>query len=251
MSRYQTITDLAVDDALPESWVDAVRINVSHLTVAGADLTSGSTINVTASFHKVTGTSTINNIVDTSGATKGQPLRLWFSAPLQLTHNGGGAGQLNLQGASNKAVSANSIVSFAYDSAGDQWVELASPHVSLMSQLAADVTLTTPGTFYDGPTLSLTPGTWVLMASLQFAMNNRVITAKIWDGASSTVVSLENGVSGAVQGFLTLVGRVVITAGATYKASATAAAGSATMLAAAATNGAGNNASTLVAIRMA
>ena len=249
MTRFQTITDLAVDNAMPESWVDAVRINVAYLTVAGSDLTSGSTINPTAGFHKVTGTTTINNIVDLSGASKGQPLMLYFTGSLTLHHNGGGAGQLFLPGLADRKTIAGDVIEFVYDNTGDQWVMISDKLVSAMSQLAADVTATVAGTFYDTATLSLTPGTWLLFGCFTAGFANHVWTAKITDG-STVGASQEAGVSGSVQGFMSLFCRVVITSTTTWKLQVANTVGGGVIKAATVTSGQGNNATTLVAVRV-
>jgi hypothetical protein len=251
VSRLQTVTDLNVGDALPESWVDAVRINLAYLSVAGADLTSGSTINITAAFHKVTGTTTINNIVDLSGATKGQPVALHFTGVLTLHHNGGGAGQLFLPGAADKQTVAGDVIQFVYDSSGDQWIMVSEKLVSSMSQLAVDVTMTTGATWYDGPSLALTPGTWLLTAVLTYVANNRVMTGKIYDGGGTVAASVEMGQAGAVQEFVVMTARVVIAATTTWRAALQANGAGCTIKAACVTAGAGNNASTLIAVRAA
>jgi len=248
VTRFQTVADLAVDNALPESWVDAVRINLAYLTVAGADLTSGSTINPTAGFHKVTGTTTINNIVDLSTATKGQPLTLYFTGALTLHHNGGGAGQLYIPGGNDKVTSPNDVIHFVYDNAGDQWVMVADKLYSSQSQLAADVTATTSGTFYDANSLSLTAGTWLVFAVATVTTGNGKVSGKLWDGGSNVYASAE---SADTETENVIISRIALTATTTVKHSVTRTGGTTLVIKAAMPDqGQGNNATTMVAVRV-
>lgn len=61
-----------------------------------------------------------------------------------------------------------------------------APLTSSNNHLAADVTMTTAGTQYDGPTLTLAAGTWLIVGALQVlaaTSASRTISARIWDGA--------------------------------------------------------------------
>lgn len=122
-----------------------------------------------------------------------------------------------------------------------------------MNQLAADVTMTSADTFYDGPSLSLVAATWLIMYSVH-VLNGQVTgqdhTTKLWDGSTvwaSTCIS-HNG-SGDAQHS----GTAIITLGSTttVKVSVASKGAASTILKAAANNGAGDNASTLVAVRIA
>ena len=122
-----------------------------------------------------------------------------------------------------------------------------------MNQLAADVTMTNANQFYDGPSLALAVGTYVLMASVlvfDTAAGGQAFTAKLWDGttvASSTSLQV---VASSID-VMSLVAYVVVGSPATWKVSVAANVTAEKILAAAAVNGAGNNASTLVALRIA
>lgn len=124
-------------------------------------------------------------------------------------------------------------------------------------QLGADVTMVTAGTFYDGPTVTLAVGTWLLNGTVTIdgigASGN--ITAKLWDGttvAASTASITYGGAANRENSSLTLTAVVVIAAGTpTWKISCTGDGNNSLIKAATPTSGAGNNASTLVAVKIA
>lgn len=72
---------------------------------------------------------------------------------------------------------------------------------SSQNYISADVTMTTAGTFYDGPTLTLGAGTWLLTGSiyLQAATTAvRQFNAKLWDG-TTTISAATHYVEGTGQ----------------------------------------------------
>jgi hypothetical protein len=126
--------------------------------------------------------------------------------------------------------------------------------IPTMSQLGADVSMPTANTFYDGPSASLVAGIWLVMASVHVvngATGGGQITAKIWDGTTVWASGLQSasGTNFPVQ--VDVVAIVTLVATTTVKVSVTCNLANATLKAAAVTNGAGNNASTLVALRVA
>jgi len=118
MPRLVPVPDLSVDDAPYEGYFDALTVLLNYLAIPGADLASATTINPTASFHKVTGTTTVTTITDSLGAVAGQPLTLFFTGALTLTH---GTGNIRLVGGASRNLAANTLVSFIYD--GTNWIE--------------------------------------------------------------------------------------------------------------------------------
>jgi hypothetical protein len=128
-----------------------------------------------------------------------------------------------------------------------------------VNQLSGDVTMTTGGTFYDGPSLTLAAGTYVLIGTVTVDGNNLSAAtqnvAQLWDG--TTVAGSTEGIAyaGATNRdicSLTVVGLVVIASGTpTWKISATANANGSILRAATPDSGSGNNASTLVALKIA
>jgi hypothetical protein len=131
-------------------------------------------------------------------------------------------------------------------------------HTNSTSQLSSDVAMTTANTFYDGPSLSLAAGTWLLNASvdLQTTSTSSAVnfTCKLWDGtnvASSGYAAIGATSSGAVKNFQMAINGIASPASATtWKISCTSATASQIIKAAATNNSPGNNASTLVAVRI-
>jgi hypothetical protein len=112
------------------------------------------------------------------------------------------------------------------------WVAYGAPGgggslTSSSNYLASDVTMTTNGTYYDGPTLTLAAGTWLLTGSVYvFASSTAIRTwsAKLWDGTDSPVaegvwVVVGTGAPGAA----TIPMSAIVTLGSstTYKISVT------------------------------
>ena len=122
---------------------------------------------------------------------------------------------------------------------------------SSTNQLSADVTVTSANTYYDGPSLSLAAGTWLLTAAITVADLNEscLWTAKVWDG--TTVASSIQGAN-LSGGALSMTLSAIVSPGSTttYKVSAASNGTNGVIRAAASTNGAGNNASSLTAVKI-
>lgn len=75
---------------------------------------------------------------------------------------------------------------------GSAWVRVDPTSAALTSSsnyVTSDVTMTTNGTFYDGPTLTLAAGTWLLNGAVQLLGSTtavRVWQTKLWDGTTIT-----------------------------------------------------------------
>lgn len=136
-----------------------------------------------------------------------------------------------------------------------------NPGINLTSSeanVSADVTMANANQFYDGPSLSLAAGTWLIIGTITVASANNSIlraTAKLWDGTTvessteATSPAMGTNLRGLVS--LTLSGIVTLGATTTMKISAAATVASSLIKAAAVDNGAGNNASFLRAVRIA
>lgn len=121
--------------------------------------------------------------------------------------------------------------------------------------LGANVVLTNANTFYDGPSLALTVGTWFLVGAVTLVEDvsgNDAYTAKLWNG---TTVESSGACHLAAQyygGSIHLSGIVTLAGNETWKISVAANTNNGnSMRAATPTNGAGNNASYLRAMRIA
>lgn len=120
------------------------------------------------------------------------------------------------------------------------------------TNLGSNVTIATAGTFYDGPSVSLAPGTWFIVATVQVtsSSNSTLVTAKLWDG-TTVQSSGEQTCSNAQPQSITLSGIVTLSTTTNMKVSVTAqASNKASIRAATPDNPAGNNASHIRAIRI-
>jgi hypothetical protein len=121
------------------------------------------------------------------------------------------------------------------------------------NQLAADVTMTSANTYYDGPSLTLTAGTYLLMGHVTCMItgNSGQYTAKLWDGTTVTDSAAQTQSSNTFPVSLSVYGVVSPTGSTTYKISVASGTAAGKILAAAPTNAAGNTASTLIALKLA
>jgi hypothetical protein len=129
---------------------------------------------------------------------------------------------------------------------------------NLVGQLSADVTMTTASTFYDGPSVSLTAGTWLLNGSVDLQTTSTAsavnFTCKLWDGTTvkaAGYVAIGAVASAAVRNEqMALTGIASPTGAATWKISCTSTTASQIIKAAPNNNSPGNYASTLTAVRI-
>jgi len=128
---------------------------------------------------------------------------------------------------------------------------------SLSASLSANVSLTTTATWYDGPSLSLAAGTWLVIGRIthnRSATTAETIYARLGDGtnhyASTQFYHASVTGTGVV---LPLNAVITLSATTTIKLQSTSSAGASTsvMLAALTANGSGNNATNIIAIRLA
>lgn len=123
MSVLTAVANLANGNPIPESYVDAVTVDVNYLVIAGAALASAGTITPTAEFHKVTGTANIDNLTPASPIA-GQQCRLWFTGAAVVRNNGAGSGNIRTTNGGDITLVANQILTFTYD--GTVWREAGS-----------------------------------------------------------------------------------------------------------------------------
>lgn len=125
-----------------------------------------------------------------------------------------------------------------------------------INQLAADVSMPSATTWYDGPSLSLAAGTYNLFATVTIdngGGGGAHHSARLTDGTNNYGSTEAHVGSGGAQCSLSLVGRVVLASTTTIKVQAASGAGitGSKILAANQINGAGNTASTLLAVKIA
>lgn len=103
-----------------------LRDNLRWLHDRGADLASAATITPTTQFHKVTGTTTIDNV---ASPVSGHEVVLWITGTLTIRNNGGGTGNIRTATGADKVVSNGMILVFRSD--GTVWQEVtAAPAIS-------------------------------------------------------------------------------------------------------------------------
>lgn len=92
--------------------------------------------------------------------------------------------------------------------------------------LAADVTMTTGGVFYDGPQVIVIPGTWLLIGKVTARPSpagSTTYTSKLWDGTTTGILDSTEMVSAGTN-FpceMTHTAVVTVTATTTFKISVT------------------------------
>ena len=164
----------------------------------------------------------------------------------RLTKPGGTVGQV---------LTKNSSTDYDYS-----WITPSSAGTitSLSASLSADVALTTTSTWYDGPEVSLEAGTWLVMGRIthvRSATTAETIYARLGDGTNhyASTQCYRASVSGTTGVVLPMFAVITLAATTTIKLQATSSAGASasTMKAALVPNGAGNNATNIIAIRLA
>lgn len=242
-------------------WVSAQALNqiiadliaVEGQFVQGAAIASAATTDLsttTGGYVHVTGTTTITSF---GTLPAGRIKSLTFDGALTLTYN---ATSLILQGATNYTTAAGDVFVFVSEGAGN-WRELsrrlatAVLLTSATTDLAADVAMASANTYYDGPTVAIAAGTWLLVGTLTILNNTAgYATIKIWDG--TTVYASTEAASGASGTDQSLsVSAIITTTGATtQKLSASFNTASATIKAATTAGGTPAKASHLRAVKI-
>ena len=162
----------------------------------------------------------------------------------RLTKAGGTVGQV---------LTKNSATDYDYS-----WITPASAGTitSLSASLSADVALTTTATWYDGPSVSLPAGTWLVIGQIthvRSATTAETIYSRISNGTThySSTQFYHASVTGTGV-ILPMIAKITLAATTTIKLQATSSAGASTstMKAALTANGAGNNATNIIAVRL-
>ena len=113
--------------------------------------------------------------------------------------------------------------------------------------------MTNVNQFYDGPSASFAAGDWVFVASVcvDAIGIGGGITAKLWDGTTVYGSTEFSQAAGDIVSLSICTPKVTLGGATTIKVSVADTAGGAKIKAAATDNGAGNNASTIVGIKLA
>jgi hypothetical protein len=139
------------------------------------------------------------------------------------------------------------------DSAGTVTAIGSGTAVTVSSNyLTGDVTMTSANTFYDGPSLSLAAGTYILNGHVAYLETGTgsYFTVRLWDG--TTVISEGLGrTENAVGVTVSISGTVVLVGTTTIKISGASNAAGRAMKATIASNGTANKGSYLIAAKIA
>ena len=148
------------------------------------------------------------------------------------------------------AANVTSLVSSAVAAAFSAYYPVLT---NLAASLPSNVSMTTANTFYDGPSLTLTAGTWLIIGSLCLGNVLGAYTVKLWNGTTVYGSSEEKDSGTSAAPVVQVSARAVVSlpSGGSVKISATCTAASATIYANPPDNGGSNAASTLLAIRIA
>jgi hypothetical protein len=121
-----------------------------------------------------------------------------------------------------------------YDNDVGRWMNAQAGITSATATLSGTVTLTTTGTWYDGPSVTLSAGTWLITAHASFSRTTATATtweARVYDGTTqlasgnATTTALANSATG-----ISMQAVVVVTGTPTVKLQATTNAGAAACL---------------------
>lgn len=122
------------------------------------------------------------------------------------------------------------------------------------ASLQTDRGINTSGTYYDGPSLCLSPGTWLLTGNVTIKNIDpaaiHTYEAKLWDGTNAAASGQTSNVANGL-GQISLSAIVTVSATATWKISCASGVTNDGVIKAAMTSlGAGNNASMLTAVKL-
>jgi hypothetical protein len=114
--------------------------------------------------------------------------------------------------------------------------------------------MTSANTYYDGATITLAAGTWLIVANIFLHDNASTLPgamgAKLWDGSTvSSSLEFRGGAALGVTGTLSAI--VSPASSTTYKISGVSSGANAVIRAAQVSNGSGNNAGHISAVKIA
>ena len=199
---------------------------------------------VTSTGLSITGVVTASSQVSVSAAGTGV---------VQLT--GGSAPSAPSAGVGNVFVNSSGMLECQY---GAGQAECVPTYNTATNALSGDVTMTSANTYYDGPSVTLAAGTWLLngTVTLLSAAGTTAVnyTCKLWDGTTTTSSSeggaRVTGTSATQKVSIALSGIVSPGGSTTYKVSCASTGASGALKATASDNGVSNTASTLNAVRL-
>ncbi len=160
-------------------------------------------------------------------------------------------------GAGQAAVFVDSTTGMLRCTSGTNPDECLPTSSTASSAVGANVTMTNANQYYDGPSITVAAGTWMIVSTVTVTTASTAsavgVTCKLWNG-SSTFASPE-GTSGAVgvaavRAVSLAPQAIVVSTGATYKVSCAQTIGGGSLRASPPDNSPGNFASTISAVRL-
>jgi hypothetical protein len=140
---------------------------------------------------------------------------------------------------------------------GVKWASAGTGSLTTASNyITSNVSMTSANTFYDGPSVSLAAGTWLVAATLVLLNNGGSAvdyTTKLWDGTNVYAGGEDTRPAGGYVALPTIIALITLGSTTTIKCSAAANQASSTMYAAAINNntGIGNKVSGINAVKVA
>lgn len=157
---------------------------------------------------------TADNLIELSGLSVGESVIVYADAGDTITvkHNDAGAtDKILLAGAADYALTGNQALILTKIASGKvvQAVDQNTGGGSITTAsafLSGNVTMTSANTFYDGPSVSLAAGTWMVWAGVDCynAGSGSNFTAKIWDGTTPYVAMQSTNAGGGFHIGITL-----------------------------------------------
>lgn len=232
------------------AWIANDQGDLTAITAGtGISITSPTgpipTVAIDSTVATLTGTQTLTNKTLTSPALTTPTISTLTTNGDTIYGTGSGAiSRLGIGTTGQVLTVASGIPSWATPS--------SSGLTSQSADLATTVTMTAANTYYDGPTITLAAGTWLIVAQVTIedpAGTGGRNTSKLWDGTTVSS-SLESSAPAGASTAMTLSGIVAPTGSTTYKVSVASSQNLHTIRATAPTNSAGTNASHISAVKI-
>lgn len=139
------------------------------------------------------------------------------------------------------------------EATGLKWAAVASGLTTASATLGANVTLTTAGTYYDGPSVSCAAGDWMFVTVVSCQDNTGVaeFNTKLWDGTTIYASPTVYGAAAGLTEQIVAIAKVTLASTTTVKMSVTNSTRNGGTIRADGAGGGGNNASWLLGWKVA
>lgn len=163
------------------------------LEVQGANIASATPAlsAATGNYVQITGTTTITSF---GTVAAGARFVLFFASALKVTYN---ATSLILDGGTDYYAQAGDKLVLRSEGGGN-WREVSRSYALaaaryVTANLGAPVTMTNANQYYDGPSISVGAGVWMVSGAVNIncPTNAHALVAKLWDGTNTALASAE------------------------------------------------------------